>query len=194
MTQNNKLTLTFEEIFEQNERRIYYQLHKLNIRDPHHEFFQEGLVALWNAYEKYDPNRGPMSTYFNFHIRNRIIDKIRKESRVLENEEDIIKEHEIKQTNGNHLRKTDVSYVIPPHHDIPIQDFHFWDKLRRNLTIKQWKWIDYFIIKGYTQKEIAKIENTTVEAVKGWGKQTRRKLRDEAFLRKIDVDLKDYLP
>jgi len=71
---------TFDEILKQNERRIHYYIHKLNIRDPHQEFYQEGLVAMWNAYEKYEPDKGQLSTYFNYSIRNRLIDLIRKEN------------------------------------------------------------------------------------------------------------------
>ncbi|WP_115771586.1 sigma factor [Oceanobacillus arenosus] len=66
MTKN---TFTFEDFFQQNERRIHYYLHKLNIRDPHQEFFQERMIAMWNAYENYEPDKGPLSTYFNFTIR-----------------------------------------------------------------------------------------------------------------------------
>ncbi|QKY70206.1 sigma-70 family RNA polymerase sigma factor [Lentibacillus sp. CBA3610] len=75
-----KGNITFEEIFNQNERRIYYYIHRLNIQDPHQEFYQEGLVAMWNAYEKYRPEKGPMATYFNYIIRNRMIDLMRKET------------------------------------------------------------------------------------------------------------------
>lgn len=45
--------ITFEDIFKQNERRIHYHIHRLNIRDSQQEFYQEGLVAMWNAYETY---------------------------------------------------------------------------------------------------------------------------------------------
>ncbi|WP_234028515.1 hypothetical protein [Lentibacillus sp. Marseille-P4043] len=48
---DKKKSFEFEEIFEQNKRRIHYHIHKLNIRDPHREYFQEGLCALWNACE-----------------------------------------------------------------------------------------------------------------------------------------------
>lgn len=65
--------LTFEEIYEQNKRRIHYQIHRLNIQSPYEEFFQEGLCAMWHAYEKYNPDKGPMSTYFNYTIRNRLV-------------------------------------------------------------------------------------------------------------------------
>ncbi|WP_343032895.1 sigma factor [Virgibacillus doumboii] len=50
----------------------------MNIQDPHQEYYQEGLVAMWNAYENYQPDNGPLSTYFNYIIRNRVIDLPRK--------------------------------------------------------------------------------------------------------------------
>ena len=80
---NLVIDLDFEEILKQNERRIYYHMHRLGIRD----FYAGGLFALWMAYKKYEPDKGPLATYFNFMIRNRLIDKIRQESRVQENKE-----------------------------------------------------------------------------------------------------------
>ncbi|WP_255695068.1 hypothetical protein [Virgibacillus salidurans] len=41
-----KGNVTLEDIFKQNEKRIHYHIHKLNIRDPHQEFYTEGLVAM----------------------------------------------------------------------------------------------------------------------------------------------------
>lgn len=70
--------LTFEEIVKQNERRIHYHIHKLNLHYPYKEYFNEGLVAMWRAYESYHPDKGPLATYFNFMIRNRLIDQLRK--------------------------------------------------------------------------------------------------------------------
>ncbi|WP_240507969.1 sigma factor [Virgibacillus indicus] len=71
---------TFQDIYDQNHRRIHYHIHQLNIKDPHQEYYSEGLTALWQAYKSYDRDKGPMSTYFNFIIRNRLIDFIRKRS------------------------------------------------------------------------------------------------------------------
>ncbi|WP_156520729.1 hypothetical protein [Oceanobacillus sp. Castelsardo] len=42
----------FEEIFKQNEKRIYYHMHKLGIRNPFGDFYSEGLYAIWIAYQK----------------------------------------------------------------------------------------------------------------------------------------------
>ncbi|MFD1363348.1 sigma-70 family RNA polymerase sigma factor [Lentibacillus salinarum] len=90
--------------FEQNKQRIHYQIHKINIRDPHQEFFQEGLVALWNAYETYQPDKGPMATYFNYMVRNRLIDRMRRETRQREIEKEAIQEQKTQLTDGNYHR------------------------------------------------------------------------------------------
>lgn len=72
---------TFEAIFAQNQRRVHYQLHKRNSYGLNGYFFQVGLVTLWNAYERYQPDKGPMATYFNYMIRNLLIDLPGKETR-----------------------------------------------------------------------------------------------------------------
>ena len=177
---------TFDEIFAQNEKRIHYHIHKLHIRDPHAVFYQEGLCALWHAYETYQPNKGPMSTYFNFVIKNRLIDLIRKESRDLEKKE-LLKEIAVcEYTSGNHRKNGDTAtQLVEKQQTHVLEDSPLWSTLQRHLTRKQWLWIDHYIIKNRSIKDIAKLERTTVEAVKSWGKQVRRKLRDPIFQNQI---------
>lgn len=182
---------SFEEIFEQNKRRIHYHIHKLNIRDPHQDFFQEGLVALWNAYETHQPDKGPMATYFNFIIRNRLIDKVRQESRHQDNKEKLIHNRKIDMENGNRFRRTETDYPLVEVKDLPIEDGHMWQTLKNNLTANQWKWVDYFIVKELPVKDIAYLENKSEDAVKSWGKQVRKKLRDEDFRKRIGLDVED---
>src|SRR5699024_12583704 len=105
-----ELSYSFEEIYEQNKRRIHYHIHKLNIRDPHQDFFQEGLVALWNAYETHEQDKGPMATYFNYTIRNRLIDKVRQESRQVNNKEKFIHQHKQEMQNGNRFKSSENEY------------------------------------------------------------------------------------
>ncbi|MBY7144577.1 hypothetical protein KFZ56_16270 [Virgibacillus sp. NKC19-3] len=73
--------MTFEEIYKQNERRVYYQIHKMNIIDPQQEFYPHGLVAMWNPYEKYQPDNGLLATYFNYTIQSHIINQYLKQTR-----------------------------------------------------------------------------------------------------------------
>src|SRR5699024_6488623 len=180
--------ITFEDIYEQNKRRIHYQIHKMNIHDPHQEFFQEGLVAMWRAYETYQPDKGPMATYFNYAIRNRLIDCIDKENRHGDIQIKAIQEHKTQFTDGNHQRQNNKATPVPHEAHIPIDDPSIWKHIKSHLTANQWNWLYYRIIENMTYPEIARIEHTTVEAVKSWGKQARKKLRDPGFQKSIKLD------
>ncbi|TFJ92102.1 sigma factor [Lentibacillus salicampi] len=68
---------SFEAIFRQNEQRIHYHMHKFGIHDGQGEYYVEGIYAMWMAYKKCDPTKGPLGTYFNYTIRNRFIDMFR---------------------------------------------------------------------------------------------------------------------
>eukprot|EP00130_Batrachochytrium_dendrobatidis_P008677 XP_006683552.1 hypothetical protein BATDEDRAFT_93309 [Batrachochytrium dendrobatidis JAM81] len=178
MTKN---TFTFEEIFEQNERRIHYHLHKLNIRDPHQEFYQEGIIAMWNAYENYQPDKGPLSTYFNFTIHHRLIDLIRKDSRRLEMEELAPKEEDAAfESEVYHKASAPVSPGINPAEHIT-DDAELWQRVKGLLTEKQWKWVQYYIIEDMSLKEIAAQEGVSIEAVKSWAKEAKKRLRNVDF-------------
>ena len=175
-----RIDLDFEEILKQNERRIYYHMHRLGIRDPYGDFYAEGLFALWMAYKKYEPDKGPLSTYFNFMIRNRLIDKIRQESRAQENKERYA-ENAKKLTQN---RDGEVSMLADSHIEHPeqsIENEEMWREVRGILTDRQWDWVYYHIIQGMKLKEIAEMKGVSVEAVKSWGKEARRKLRQRGW-------------
>lgn len=164
---------TFEEIVKQNENRIYYQLHRLGIQDYDGEFYTEGLYAMWIAYKNYDTNKGPMATYFNFAIRNRIIDLIRKKVTTKENEASYIQEAQTDETLTSNMEYRDPIKSA----EEKIANTALWEKVFATLTEKQKKWVYYAIIKELTHKEIAEKEGVTVEAVKGWAKEAKIKLR-----------------
>ncbi|MFC3041454.1 sigma-70 family RNA polymerase sigma factor [Virgibacillus xinjiangensis] len=173
---------SFEEIYQQNQRRIHYQISKLNIIDPHKEYFQEGLCAMWNAYERYEPDKGPMATYFNYMIRNRLIDRLRKDIREQEKLESYIQEEKANYLADELSLPPDESPETPSAFTELLWDKpSLWIQLKSRLTQNQWKWVYYFIIDNMPIKEIAIQENTTQEAVKSWGKQVWKKLRTEEF-------------
>ncbi|MEC5271732.1 sigma-70 family RNA polymerase sigma factor [Caldifermentibacillus hisashii] len=171
-----KEKFTFEEIFQQNEKRIYYHMHKLGIRDPDGEFYSEGLFALWNAYKRYESNKGPLSTYFNYTIRNRLIDLLRKKLTVAENEANFIEKEISTAYNGN--KYGDSKMPIIDSSGIKMVDDQLWNQAYSILSKNQKKWLYYYIVRDMSIKEIAEKENVTVEAVKSWGKEARKKLKN----------------
>jgi RNA polymerase sigma factor (sigma-70 family) len=168
---------TFEEIFKQNENRIYYQIHKLGIRDPHQEFYMEGMYALWQAYKKYQPDKGPMTTYFNYIIRNRLIDMLRKEGREREKEEIVRQATALCHGTGNRNVRTDVP-LVDGRVRSEVNDDSLLEEIASILTEKQMKYIIGFVVKGMTIREIAEQEGVTEDAVKGWGREAKKKLRN----------------
>ena len=150
----------FEQIYNEYEKMIYYLIHKLNIRDQDGEFFQEGVIALWEAFEKYG-DRDTFGKLAYLTINSRLIDLIRKNSRIIQREtvHEFIKDE--------------------PSYDKSIESFDpiFWSTVKKALTEKQWIFIQKRIIEGKPYKQIAAEENSTVDAVKGWGKEVKRKLK-----------------
>jgi len=180
----------FELFFKANERRIHFQIHNLSIKgDWYSEFYTEGIFALWQAYRDFDPTQGRLGTYLNYRIRYRLIDLIRKKEREHAREQAYQAQQKIEHTDGNYWRNQNKSLVPLP--SLKVQDTKLWHDIRSQLTDNQWKWVKYFIIADLTVKEIMEIENVSADAVKGWGRQVRKKLRNEEMKKKLEDILED---
>jgi|SRR5690625_2973819 len=175
---------SFDIVFHQHKKRIYYYLHQLNIPYKlHDEFYAEGLIALWEAYEQYDPSKGNLTTYLNYRIRFKMIDLIRKKERKKQAHESYLEAQKQILMTGN--RDRGANFPLLDYTDsIDIRDEQFWQYIRNQLTDRQWKWVYYYVILGYSLREIAERENVTIEAVKGWAKMTRKKLKQDEVLKK----------
>lgn len=165
---------SFETIFRQNEQRIHYHMHKLGIHDGQGEYYVEGIYAMWMAYKKYDPNKGPLGTYFNYTIRHRLIDMLRKKTN--DDRRQLLATQAVSEA-ADHGYVTDSQRVDAPGETE--EDDVFWDRIRAKLTHNQWKWVQFYIIDDMTLKEIAQQEDVTIEAVKSWGRGVRKKLRHD---------------
>lgn len=174
----------FDVFFKANERRIHYQIHRLGITgDWYDEFYAEGIFAMWKAYQKYEYDKGDIGTFVNFQIRFRLIDLMRKKLRTEESEAKVIEEGKLQLDNGNRHRGTGKPLVDDT--DIVLENHEFWEEVKGRLTEKQWKWVEYYIIAGMTVKEIMELEDVTADAVKGWGRGVRSKLREDEELKRV---------
>lgn len=175
----------FNEFFQANERRIYYQMQRLRIpRDLYEEFYAEGILALWQAYKKYKSKKGKISTFINYQIRFRLIDLIRKNTRDQEVIESAIHETIVKIDDGNRYSETGLPIVAKC--GIGLENEAFWNEVQKDLTEKQWKWVQYFIIANLSIKEIMEVENVSADAVKSWAREVRKKLREEGMKERLE--------
>ncbi|MFD1067669.1 sigma-70 family RNA polymerase sigma factor [Oceanobacillus locisalsi] len=172
-----------EDFIEQNQRRVYYQMARLQIEEEKEEYFQEGLVAMWRAYENYMPDKGPLATYMNFQIRNRLVDVFRKSMVEKKYFEQLGHEQNVETKSGNysqaHGKKISAEFEgggdpqeIVEHNNE--NDFYQFTTL---LTDKQKVWFHCAILEGLSNQEIAIQEKVSIEAVKSWAKSSKKKLR-----------------
>lgn len=175
----------FDAFFKANEGRIHYQIKRLGIsQNLYSEFYSEGIIALWQAYKNYQPEKGNIGTFLNYQIRFRLIDLLRKKIRREEVTEQAIQEEETKIDDGNRHKTSGLPLVNPK--GIPLANDEFWQEVRKHLTDKQWKWVKYFIIADLSIKEITEIEGVSATAVKSWGREVRRKLRKEDVRKRLE--------
>ncbi|PAV28067.1 hypothetical protein CIL05_18325 [Virgibacillus profundi] len=168
---NQESLFTFEEIFKQNERRIYYHINKLRIGDQHQEYYQEGLYARWNANRTYQQDNGILSTYFNYIVKKRFTEPARKNTKVQRYER---------------MLKHDMVALYTK--EGRIDDPFLWDMLRSELTENQWNYLDSHIRLKMTVEEIAEREKVTVDTVKYWERQVKERLGNEVFRDLVTVE------
>ncbi|WP_208586205.1 sigma-70 family RNA polymerase sigma factor [Gracilibacillus suaedae] len=154
--------MRFEDILKDSEKMIYHIMHKYQIRDVEGEFYQEGLIALWNAFQNYDPSKSKFSTFAYYGITRSFINKIRKDNR----------ERDQFQRWFNQVTIEDLVVVDELEVDTPL----LLD-IQKELTDKQWCWFDKFVLKDQSVRSIAEEEGVTENAVKNWGKLARKKIQ-----------------
>jgi len=75
----------FENVLAQYEPMISASLRKLNIYRDHDIFRQAGRVALWQAWTRFDEDKGNFTPFAYRSIRGAILDELKKENRIEEN-------------------------------------------------------------------------------------------------------------
>jgi DNA-directed RNA polymerase len=151
----------FNEIVKQYEPMIHKIILTLGIYKNREEFFQTGLIALWQAAERYDQERGAFSSFAYSYIKGHLQTEMTKR-----NKHD---EHYVSVDDESWALIPDLSCKLP---------FEWEDLDCEGLTDKEKKWLIYTVIQGLTIKEIATIENVSPSAVKLWRSGARKRLRD----------------
>lgn len=110
-------------------------------------------------------------------IRKRLIDMLRKKTREDHNQSKRTHREICEVDNGNRCGETKVPVIDPS--GITLPDDAIWKNVKSMLTENQWKWVQFYIIEGMPLQEIAKQEGVSIDAVKSWRRQARKKLKHE---------------
>ena len=161
----------FEDVLTQYEPMITASMRNLNIYRDHVHFRQIGRIGLWQAWTRYDEDRGHFAPYASQSIRGAMLDELKKETRFTERvtqTEDILLEGLLEQEE---------------------QILHEWsDRLTlafEQLTKNERQLIQWFFIEGLTQAECAEKAKISVAGIKKRRERMLVKLRKQ-LVRKVE--------
>ncbi|NRD76928.1 sigma-70 family RNA polymerase sigma factor [Bacillus sp. BRMEA1] len=153
---------SFEQLVKQYEPMMNVILHSLNIYRNKDEFYQICLIALWEASQRFNPEKGDFTNYAYTSIKGQCLSEIRKITR-----------REEKCLNPDEEFWSLMEDTSPTQ---PLLVEVLPSRLE-GLTVNQRKWLYYTVQHGLSVKEIAEKEHASTSAVKQWRLGARNKLK-----------------
>lgn len=157
---------SFDELVDNYTPMIYKIMSSLHIYKNKEEFFQLGLIGLWEAHSRFDSEKGMFLNYAYTYIKGLFLTELTKQKKAedcLDFPDDIF---------WGNLASPDKEEEIFS---------NYFSVLCLPLTAKERKWVHYTCIDGLSIKEIAQKEKVSMSAVKNWRKQAREKMRDQVL-------------
>ncbi|MFG6117923.1 sigma-70 family RNA polymerase sigma factor [Thalassobacillus sp. B23F22_16] len=151
------MTTDFTSYLPKCEKIIYKFINQFPLLDRE-ELYQEGLIVLYETLQIHDPERSSFCTHFYHRINYRFIDL-----------------HRIEKTHAKTLESLSTTPI--PYHPSKHLDPFLLEEILEVLNEKQTKWFEHHHLADLTYAQIAQLENTTINAVKNWGREARKKLQ-----------------
>ncbi|MFD6440459.1 sigma-70 family RNA polymerase sigma factor [Peribacillus sp. NPDC060186] len=145
---------------------IHHIIRSLSIYKNKDDFFQIGLIALWESYEKFNDDKGKFSNFAYTVIKGRIINELKR--------------HHKYET---HIRPFDAATLeVKAPFAMHEEAFVLENILiyTETLTLNQQRWLLQTFIGHKTISEIADMYQVTTAAVNSWRKSALHKLRKKA--------------
>lgn len=155
---------SFEHVSVQYTPMIHKIISSLNIFMNKDEYFQVGLIGLWEAYQKFDPEKGGFTGYAYSTIKGSIMMEMSSVNRYAERESPVSDDWEFME---------DVYVPLLMEEDILLSYCQ-----NAKLTDNQTKWVICTFLQELTVAEIAEIEQVSLGAVKKWRAGAKEKLRN----------------
>jgi len=152
---------TFEEILLQFEPMVKKQILLLQIYKNQDEFFQIGLIGLWEAYHRFDPEKGAFPAFAQTTVRGKMMRHLYSES--------------LFDQYHTELSYEMLEYISDPFSVEPMQREMILSYCT-GLSDKQLTWVMQGIFENKKPREIAEIEGVPVDRVKSWRKEALKKI------------------
>lgn len=140
----------FEEVLKGLEPMITAAIRKCRIYKNHEHYRQTARIALWRAWEKYDPKQGDFEPYAYSCIKGSILDELKKESRY----------------EGRYYPEQDdiIEFHMPPSKESDI--LNVLQNLLHNITKVEQQFLIDFYLEGYSYEELSVKYHASVSALK----------------------------
>lgn len=152
----------FEPLVNQYNPLIHHIMRKLNIICEKDEFYQIGLIALWEASQNFNPEKGQFLSYAYKSIQGKMLIQLCKSTKI----------------NGRELKKSPEYWdLLKVEEDVSFLEWYFPKPFLTSLTNNQYIWLAEYIQFGKTITDIAYEYHTTYATVKSWKRMALKKLK-----------------
>lgn len=158
--------MEFEKIYEQLQPMISAHMRKLHIYKNKEHFRQIANVAIWLAWEKYDPQRGDFEPYASQTIRGALLSELTKSS--IYEERYIPMEDQIVTAWIERIEEQ--------------QQLESLERALETLTVEERDLLINYYYEGYTHKEMAEKRGITLAALQKRKLRLLVKLKEMNFL------------
>ena len=148
--------MEFEQLAANYSKMIYSMIHSLGIYKNQDEFYQIGLISLWEASQHYDEQKGAFPAYLRKSIRGKLLNTLR--------DDEVWNQQNVCSETCDHRGYSDRTFEKEMLLD------HFY-----HLTEKQTKWVVMRYYYGLSKRDIAEMENIPVRKVRSWGDLAMKK-------------------
>ena len=152
---------TYDQLVEEFTPIIHHMMKRMTIYKDKQEFFQIGLISIWETMSTFDEEKGKYSNHLYRHMQGRFLDELKRRTR--EAERSAYPSEEFWEVMESPiLYREEEDYI---------------KGLCYELNEGETKWVMFTFIEQLTVKEIAKKEQVSPSAVKWWRKGAKEKLK-----------------
>jgi len=148
------------------EPAIKKQLISLRLYKDYDEFYQIGCIALWNAYQQFNPDKGHFPTYAISFIRGRMLTHLNKEA---------------KYSERHTFADAEFVELIPSTSDLIPLEGELIELYLYNLNDKEKKWVHEAIILQKKPSELQKSFCLSRNSIYHLKKGALKKMRENAL-------------
>ncbi|WP_100407645.1 sigma-70 family RNA polymerase sigma factor [Bacillus solitudinis] len=158
----NLIDFTTDDVLVRYAPLVKKQLLSLKIYKDYDEYYQIGLIALWEAQSKFNPDKGTFATYAIATVRGRLLTLLRKER-------DFAQKHCL--TDEDYIHVQDERVNIP-------FELEMLKPYLEAMTKREQNWVMEAIVNQKKTSEIASEYAVTMNTVRSWRKGVVKKVKN----------------